>query len=108
MGLTSLTPDAIKDASIEGNKIKDGSISSSKIDETVASKSYVNDELAQKQEVINDLETIRQGAAKGATSIQAVNTGDVVDDVTIEHATKSYVDGLVGDINSVLERIINS
>ena len=65
------------------------------------------DELAQKQDTINDLETIRQGAAKGATSIQAVNTGDVVDDVTIEYATKSYVDGLVGDINSVLESIIN-
>ena len=39
---TFLNPDAIKDASIEGNKIKDGSISSSKIDETVASKSYVD------------------------------------------------------------------
>ena len=67
----------------------------------------IKDELAQKQDTINDLETIRQGAAKGATSIQAVNTGDVVDDVTIEYATKSYVDGLVGDINSVLESIIN-
>ena len=42
MGLTYLNPNAIKDASIEGNKIKDGSISSSKIDETVASKSYVD------------------------------------------------------------------
>ncbi len=107
MGLTYLNPNAIKDASIEGIKIKDGSISSSKIDETVASKSYVNDELSQKQDTINDLEAIRQGSAKGATSIQAVDTGDVVDDVTIEYATKSYVDGLVGDINSVLERIIN-
>ena len=112
MGLTYLNPDAIKDASIEGNKIKDGSISSSKIDETVASKSYVDtaikDELTQKQDTINDLESIRQGAAKGATSIQAVDTGDVVDDITIEYATKSYVDGLVGNINSVLESIINS
>lgn len=41
-------------------------------------------------------------------NIQAVDTGDVIDDVNVDYATKTYVDGLVGDINSVLESIINS
>jgi hypothetical protein len=40
-------------------------------------------------------------------NVQAVDTGDVIDDVTVNYATTSYVDGLVGDINSVLESIIN-
>lgn len=40
-------------------------------------------------------------------NIQAVDTGDVLDDVTVNYATKTYVDGLVGDINSILESIIN-
>ena len=40
-------------------------------------------------------------------NIQAVDTGDVIDDVNVDYATKTYVDGLVGDINSVLESIIN-
>jgi hypothetical protein len=40
-------------------------------------------------------------------NVQAVDTGDVLDDVTVDYATKTYVDGLVGDINSVLESIIN-
>jgi hypothetical protein len=131
------------------------------------------DEVSQKQDVISDLETIRQGSAKGATAlqsyteqykgtvtgvkingttksqsngivdlgtvitahqtlktingesivgngditisggssnanVQAVDTGDVLDDVTVNYATKTYVDGLVGDINSALESIINS
>lgn len=41
------------------------------------------------------------------SNVQAVDTGDVIDDVTVDYATKTYVDGLVGDINSVLESIIN-
>lgn len=40
-------------------------------------------------------------------NVQAIDTGDVIDDVTVEYATKAYVDGLVGDINTVLESIIN-
>lgn len=40
-------------------------------------------------------------------NVQAVDTGDVIDDVTVDYATKTYVDGLVGDINSILESIIN-
>ena len=46
----------------------------------------------------------------GGTSdanVMAVDTGDVIDDVNVEYATTTYVDGLVGDINSVLENIIN-
>lgn len=58
-------------------------------------------------------------------NVQAVDTGDVLDDVNVDYATTAYVDnkianisltdyatityvdGLVGDINSVLESIIN-
>ncbi|MGN1393993.1 MAG: hypothetical protein ACI4V7_08205 [Succinivibrionaceae bacterium] len=35
-----------------------------------ADTSYVNEELAKKQDVISDLETIREGASKGATALQ--------------------------------------
>ena len=41
-------------------------------------------------------------------NVQSVDTGDIVDDVEVEYATKSYVDGLIGDINSILERLINN
>lgn len=50
--------------------------------------------------------TISGGGSSNA-NVQAVATGDVIDDVTVNYATKTYVDGLVGDINSVLESIIN-
>lgn len=40
-------------------------------------------------------------------NVQAVDTGDVLDDVNVDYATTAYVDGLVGDINSILESIIN-
>lgn len=40
-------------------------------------------------------------------NVMAVDTGDIINDATVEYTTKSYVDGLVGDINSVLESIIN-
>ena len=40
-------------------------------------------------------------------NVQAVDTGDVIDDVTVNYATTAYVDGLVGDINSILESIIS-
>lgn len=46
-------------------------------------------------------------ATKSNINVQAVDTGDVIDDVNVEYATTAYVDGLVGDINSVLESIIN-
>lgn len=40
-------------------------------------------------------------------NVQAVDTEDVLDDVNVDYATKTYVDEVVGDINSVLESIIN-
>lgn len=40
-------------------------------------------------------------------NVAAVDTGDIVDDVNVSYATTAYVDELVGDINSVLESIIN-
>lgn len=47
-------------------------------------------------------------------NVKAVDTGDVIDDVNVNYATTTYVDGLIGDINStlgdinsVLESIIN-
>lgn len=50
--------------------------------------------------------TISGGGSSDA-NVMAVDTGDVLDDVTVNYATKTYVDGLVGDINSVLESIIS-
>jgi hypothetical protein len=41
-------------------------------------------------------------------NVQAVDTGDVIDDVTVDYATTTYVNELIGDINSVLESIINA
>lgn len=40
-------------------------------------------------------------------NVQAVDIGETVDGVEIEYATVEYVDNLIGDINSVLEGIIN-
>ena len=40
-------------------------------------------------------------------NVQAVDLGETVDGVELGYATTEYVDGLVGDINSVLESIIN-
>ena len=42
-----------------------------------------------------------------SSNVMAVDTGDIINDATVEYTTKSYVDGLVGDINNVLESIIN-
>ena len=50
--------------------------------------------------------TISGGGTSDA-NIQAVDTGDVLDDVNVSYATTAYVDGLIGDINSVLENIID-
>ena len=50
--------------------------------------------------------TIEGGGNSGA-NVQAVDTGDIVDDVNVSYATIAYVDGLIGDINSVLESIIS-
>lgn len=113
---TFLNPNVIKNGSIEGIKIKDGTISSSKIDGTVASKSYVDtavddittnlatkDELAQKQDAISDLETIRQGAAKGATALQSYTEQykGTVTSIKINGTNKNPSNGVV-DLGTVI------
>lgn len=50
--------------------------------------------------------TISGGGGSSDANVQAVETGDVLDDVNVDYATSAYVDGLVGDINSVLDNII--
>jgi uncharacterized protein (UPF0147 family) len=62
-------------------------------------------EKADKTYVDNSIAEIKNSSSDA--NVQAVDTGDVLDDVTVDYATKTYVDGLVGDINSVLESIIN-
>lgn len=47
------------------------------------------------------------GGGDSDANVKAVDTGDVLDDVTVDYATTAYVDSLVGDINSVLQNIIN-
>ena len=47
------------------------------------------------------------GGGSSDANVQAVETGDVLDDVNVDYATSAYVDGLVGDINSVLDNLID-
>lgn len=58
------------------------------------------------ESIIGSGDIIISGGSSDA-NIQAVATGDVIDDVNVDYATTAYVDGLIGDINSVLESIIN-
>ena len=51
--------------------------------------------------------TISGGGGSSDANVMAVDTGDVLDDVNVDYATSAYVDGLVGDINSVLDNIIS-
>ena len=51
--------------------------------------------------------TIEGGSGSSDANVAAVDTGDVLDDVTVNYATTAYVNELIGDINSVLESIIN-
>lgn len=53
------------------------------------------------------LENFSGGGSSGA-NVQAVDTGDIVEDVNVSYATTEYVDSVLGDINSILESIINS
>lgn len=95
---------------INPNAIAEGSISIDKI-----------------ENLSTRLENIESSAGGGSSNanVQAVDTGDVLDDVNVEYATTAYVDNkvanisltgyatityvdeLVGDINSVLESIIS-
>ena len=58
------------------------------------------------ESIVGSGDIIISGGSSGA-NVQAVDTGDVIDDVNVDYATKTYVDGLIGDINSVLESIIS-
>lgn len=58
--------------------------------------------------ILGSGDIVISGGGLSGANVQAVDTGDVLDDVTVDYATTAYVDGLVGDINSVLESIINS
>ena len=51
--------------------------------------------------------TISSGGGSSDANVMAVDTGDVLDDINVDYATSAYVDGLVGDINSVLDNIIS-
>lgn len=74
-----------------------------------------------KQNTISDLETIRSGAALGATALQnvktingnsiegdgdvsvgsitSVDTGDILDDVDVRYATEQYVDDAIANVD---------
>ena len=92
--LESATPSAVKAAYDLANDKQDKLVSGSNI-KTINGQSIVGS---------GDI-TISSGNSDA--NIQAVDTGDVIDDVTVNYATTAYVDGLVGDINSILESIIN-
>lgn len=40
-------------------------------------------------------------------NIAAIDTNATIDDIQTEYATKGYVDSVIGNINVVLESIIN-
>lgn len=105
-----------------------GNIGMKVASEAVYAKDFVAGEhkLSEKVDktyVDNSIAEIKNSSSDA--NVQAVDTGDVLDDVNVDYATKSYVDDkvanisltdyatiayvdeLVGDINSVLESIIN-
>ncbi|MBR3930777.1 MAG: hypothetical protein IKJ62_04335 [Alphaproteobacteria bacterium] len=76
-------------------------------DLTFATTSAMTTELAKKQDVISDLQTIRDGAALGATSFQAANvakTGDQVADDDLDKfvPTVDRVENLFNDLQTDL------
>ena len=95
--ITYLNPDAIQDRSITKEKI-DASVLDAKQDSLVSGTNI---------KTINGESVLGSGDITISSNVMAVDTGDIINDATVEYATKSYVDGLVGDINNVLESIIN-
>ena len=95
--ITYLNPDAIQDRSITKEKI-DASVLDAKQDSLVSGTNI---------KTINGKSILGSGDITITSNVMAVDTGDIINDATVEYATKSYVDRLVGDINSVLESIIN-
>ena len=98
-----------------------GSIQTGSPDILYQSIVYIKD--TKQQWTHSQLYNCSEGSSSDA-NVQAVDVGDVIDDVNVEYATKTYVDdkvanisltdyattayvdGLVGNINSVLESII--
>ena len=95
--ITYLNPDAIQDRNITKEKI-DASVLDAKQDSLVSGTNI---------KTINGESILGSGDIAISSNVMAVDTGDIINDATVEYATKSYVDGLVGDINNVLESIIN-
>jgi hypothetical protein len=60
-------------------------------------KGYVDDKMDSKQNVISDLETIRSGAASGATALQEVPEEYITENELSEkkYATESHVENLI-------------
>ena len=60
-------------------------------------KGYVDDKMYSKQNVISDLETIRSGAASGATALQEVPEEYITENELSEkkYATESQVENLI-------------
>ena len=94
--ITYLNPDVIQDRSITKEKI-DASVLDAKQDSLVSGTNI---------KTINGESILGSGDITISSNVMAVDTGDIINDVTVEYTTKTYVDGLVGDINSVLESII--
>ena len=95
--ITYLNPDVIQDRNITKEKI-DASVLDAKQDSLVSGTNI---------KTINGESVLGSGDIVISSNVMAVDTGDIINDATVEYTTKSYVDGLVGDINSVLESIIN-
>lgn len=90
------------------NKDANGNVSIQMIQNTLASGKiaipYTTDV---KQYIDQAIANAGSGGGASGANVQAVDTNDILDDINIEYATKAYVDQLVGDVNNVLESIIN-
>lgn len=73
-------------------------------------KEYINGEVEKKQDVISDLETIRDGAYKGATALQEIPSEFITEDELADKkfATETQVEELIdrvvasdGDIDDI-------
>lgn len=73
-------------------------------------KEYINSEVEKKQDVISDLETIRDGAYKGATALQEIPSEFITEDELADKkfATETQVEELIdrvvasdGDIDNI-------
>ena len=87
------------DSGITASKVAtyDGYGTSKADKSTTYTKSEVDTALGAKQNTINDLATIRTGASKGNTAVQPSALND--------YYTKSEIDGMIGDIETILASI---